>query len=104
MFYEPVVKAKGSSHTHSSLLEGGVLNYGARVSLLSNTHHPEAHPVTIKSDVWRLITTLTASVWNAQNAHIFIYIPGTFEDLQSAHKQQNCDDQGGKTYFSALTV
>ena len=51
MFYEPVVKAKGSSHTHSSLLEGGVLNYGARVSLLFNTHHPEAHPVTIKSDV-----------------------------------------------------
>ena len=102
MFYEPAVKA--GIFSHNPLLEGGVLNYVARVSSLSNTHHPEAHPVTIKSDVWRSITTLIASVWNAQNAHIFIYIPGTFEDLQSAHKQQNCDDQGGKTYFSALTV
>ena len=73
MFYDPAVKARIFSH--NSVLEGGVLNYVARVSLLSNTHHPEAHPVTIKSDFWRLITTLAASVWNAQNAYIlFIFL------------------------------
>ena len=49
MFYELAVKAWMFSH--NPLLEGGVLNYVARVSSLSNTHHPEAHPVTIKSDV-----------------------------------------------------
>ena len=49
MFYEPAVKA--GIFSHNPLLEGGVLNYVARVSSLSNTHHPEAHPVTIKSDV-----------------------------------------------------
>ena len=73
MFYDPAVKA--GIFSHNPLLEGGVLNYVARVSSLSNTHHPEAHPVTIKSDVWRLITTLTASVWNAQNAYILFIFP-----------------------------
>ena len=57
--------------------EGGILNNVARVSLLSNTHQPESHPVTIKQDV--LVTIILSSVWNTQN---IFYISGTFRAIK----------------------